>query len=111
MLPSFDLHVLGTPPAFILSQDRTLNVAIIEAGLAADLCDLFYFCDKTNPVSLSYVSSYKEIDVLLVYVLVIPFSFQRAIVSVRFFWRVKDSIILPIAVSTIFLVFFKKALS
>ena len=71
----------------------------------------FIFCNKTNPVSLSYVSSYKEIDVLLVYVLVIPFSFQRAIVSVRFFWRVKDSIILPIAVSTIFLVFFKKALS
>ena len=23
-LPPFDLHVLGTPPAFILSQDRTL---------------------------------------------------------------------------------------
>ena len=22
---SFDLHVLGTPPAFILSQDQTLN--------------------------------------------------------------------------------------
>ena len=22
---SFDLHVLGTPPAFILSQDRTLR--------------------------------------------------------------------------------------
>ena len=22
---SFDLHVLGTPPAFILSQDRTLK--------------------------------------------------------------------------------------
>ena len=28
-----------------------------------------------------------EIDVFLVYVLVIPFSFQRAIVSVRFFRR------------------------
>ena len=23
--PSFDLHVLGTPPAFILSQDQTLH--------------------------------------------------------------------------------------
>ena len=90
MLPSFDLHVLGTPPAFILSQDRTLNVAIIEAGLAADLCDLFYFCDKTNPVSLSYVSSYKEIDVLLVYVLVIPFSFQRAIVTASVLGKPKD---------------------
>ena len=23
---SFDLHVLGTPPAFILSQDQTLQI-------------------------------------------------------------------------------------
>ncbi|PEG70239.1 hypothetical protein A3P04_07380 [Ligilactobacillus aviarius] len=23
---SFDLHVLGTPPAFVLSQDQTLNL-------------------------------------------------------------------------------------
>ena len=31
MLP-FDLHVLGTPPAFILSQDQTLhkNVSIFK---------------------------------------------------------------------------------
>ena len=26
---SFDLHVLGTPPAFILSQDRTLRPNIL----------------------------------------------------------------------------------
>ena len=25
-LPPFDLHVLGTPPAFILSQDQTLRI-------------------------------------------------------------------------------------
>ncbi len=25
---SFDLHVLGTPPAFVLSQDQTLNKMI-----------------------------------------------------------------------------------
>ena len=24
-MPPFDLHVLGTPPAFILSQDQTLE--------------------------------------------------------------------------------------
>ena len=28
---SFDLHVLGTPPAFILSQDQTLNKLYIKA--------------------------------------------------------------------------------
>ena len=26
MLYSFDLHVLSTPPAFILSQDQTLHL-------------------------------------------------------------------------------------
>ena len=25
LLQAYDLHVLGTPPAFILSQDQTLN--------------------------------------------------------------------------------------
>ena len=30
----FDLHVLGTPPAFVLSQDQTLNVGIISAEAA-----------------------------------------------------------------------------
>ena len=25
LLPPFDLHVLGTPPAFVLSQDQTLS--------------------------------------------------------------------------------------
>src|SRR5690606_1672716 len=25
LLPALDLHVLGTPPAFVLSQDQTLN--------------------------------------------------------------------------------------
>ena len=27
---SFDLHVLGTPPAFILSQDQTLNILYLS---------------------------------------------------------------------------------
>jgi hypothetical protein len=32
---SFDLHVLGTPPAFILSQDQTLR---LEVCLTLRLC-------------------------------------------------------------------------
>ena len=28
---SFDLHVLGTPPAFILSQDQTLIISFSPA--------------------------------------------------------------------------------
>ena len=31
---SLDLHVLGTPPAFILSQDQTLNKMFITALLS-----------------------------------------------------------------------------
>ena len=31
-LPPFDLHVLGTPPAFVLSQDQTLQL-ITEKSL------------------------------------------------------------------------------
>ena len=30
---SFDLHVLGTPPAFILSQDQTLRVCPFQIPL------------------------------------------------------------------------------
>ena len=30
----FDLHVLGTPPAFVLSQDQTLNNGISTAVAA-----------------------------------------------------------------------------
>ena len=32
-ITSFDLHVLGTPPAFILSQDRTLILMVVLSGL------------------------------------------------------------------------------
>ena len=28
---SFDLHVLGTPPAFILSQDQTLQLIFVKS--------------------------------------------------------------------------------
>ncbi len=34
---SLDLHVLGTPPAFILSQDQTLNEFYLESQSPLDL--------------------------------------------------------------------------
>ena len=34
---SFDLHVLGTPPAFILSQDQTLRSKGALAGPLSDV--------------------------------------------------------------------------
>ena len=30
-ISSLDLHVLGTPPAFVLSQDQTLNLKVCLA--------------------------------------------------------------------------------
>ena len=32
----FDLHVLSTPPAFILSQDQTLNKMVSAQGLSPE---------------------------------------------------------------------------
>ena len=54
----FDLHVLGTPPAFILSQDQTLH-------------ELFVFhhalpCAASNRARLSHSSTVKVLDDRLV---------------------------------------------
>jgi hypothetical protein len=38
---SLDLHVLGTPPAFILSQDQTLQLNPVCSGPAKTLGSLF----------------------------------------------------------------------
>ena len=37
---SFDLHVLGTPPAFVLSQDQTLNKSYLNSLSAAKIFSL-----------------------------------------------------------------------
>ena len=39
---SFDLHVLSTPPAFILSQDQTLQKKSIEFKLKIKLTRIYY---------------------------------------------------------------------
>ncbi len=36
---SLDLHVLGTPPAFVLSQDQTLRWKVLCGSANADLAD------------------------------------------------------------------------
>ena len=40
-MASFDLHVLGTPPAFILSQDQTLMFKLFLLGRSFFLLALF----------------------------------------------------------------------
>ena len=48
LLSAFYLHVLGTPPAFILSQDQTLIKIIVCLKLILSLTDLlFFYCSVT----------------------------------------------------------------
>ena len=50
LIASFDLHVLGTPPAFILSQDQTLNFCLIffsHSNLPACLCFFLFILDSS----------------------------------------------------------------
>ena len=52
LLP-FDLHVLCTPPAFILSQDQTLNFCLIffsHSNLPACLCFSYLFWTVLCPL-------------------------------------------------------------
>ena len=44
MISPFDLHVLSTPPAFILSQDQTLMLKVRPAS--TNLALLFWFKDS-----------------------------------------------------------------
>ena len=82
---SFDLHVLGTPPAFILSQDQTLIKSVcIRFRIAWQFCSflLFLGCFKLlleasllvhlAPPMLAHISV--EEQVLHSYVLLAQFS-------------------------------------
>ena len=58
---SFDLHVLGTPPAFILSQDQTLKKKMSDARIkTTGLSFLSYCCFRFS----NFRSSFHGSDVL-----------------------------------------------
>src|SRR5690606_29067402 len=48
----FDLHVLGTPPAFILSQDQTLREYRVLFSPTSSDAGVFDFLDSTRFFSL-----------------------------------------------------------
>ena len=48
---SLDLHVLGTPPAFILSQDQTLKIKFFEFYIANE-----FFANAQNSVVQNKIS-------------------------------------------------------
>ena len=48
---SFDLHVLSTPPAFILSQDQTLmlnGLSQVKKALASYPCSLLFYKERSS---------------------------------------------------------------
>ena len=55
---AFDLHVLGTPPAFVLSQDQTLQLKIRAFELAG--CSLLASCIPVR--RLPFRGAFLEID-------------------------------------------------
>ena len=56
---SFDLHVLGTPPAFILSQDRTLIKSAFLAKSIIRSSERFKFSPSQNALSLFFLFTVK----------------------------------------------------
>ena len=67
MSTPFDLHVLSTPPAFILSQDQTLNKMVSkELSLLKSLYRSHPLASKKSVKSLSSHSTRKDICPFLV---------------------------------------------
>ena len=54
----FDLHVLGTPPAFILSQDQTLMLKAVPGQLLSGI--LFLVCSSEINFAASFSDPLKE---------------------------------------------------
>ncbi len=53
---AFDLHVLGTPPAFILSQDQTLHCPSISSDNFGLFSSFFVFCYFLNLIDVVFYS-------------------------------------------------------
>ena len=54
-----DLHVLGTPPAFILSQDQTLHCLLFLSDNLLVCLALFYFFNLIAVVFYSFLFSFQ----------------------------------------------------
>ena len=54
-----DWHVLGTPPAFILSQDQTLHCPSISSDNLLVCLALFYFFNLIDVVFYSFLFSFQ----------------------------------------------------
>ena len=84
---AFDLHVLGTPPAFILSQDQTLHCPSISSdnfGLFSSFF-CFLFISKLS-LTLCFILSCSVFNVLsLVSLVECPFILPSSLPFVKLF--------------------------
>ena len=71
---SLDLHVLGMPPAFVLSQDQTLMKDFHELDCSLKFADLFI-------VVLTTFNCWNQMIPYTIFSLSSLFSFQRSISS------------------------------
>ena len=70
---SFDLHVLSTPPAFILSQDRTLEFVSPFQGFVSK--------SSIRPVTLALASLFLSVLYLFVLFAFKPFCFSENLLN------------------------------
>ena len=77
----FDLHVLGMPPAFVLSQDQTLHKIYLEF-LAHSLTCLasFVLSEKLEIVFVRTITIYDSVSIIW-FVRFQLFNFQRALLA------------------------------
>ncbi len=92
---SFDLHVLSTPPAFVLSQDQTLYKWYLNSSRAAQIfTELFVIASKTFYTCLIYkVHAHAEHLLLYCKAKFVPrFSFPKTFCNFSFGTLMEDDI-------------------
>ena len=84
---AFDLHVLGTPPAFILSQDQTLHCLLFLSDNLLVWLALFYFLFISKlSLTLCFILSCSVFNVLSLDSLVeCPFILPSSLPFVKLF--------------------------
>ena len=79
---SFDLHVLGTPPAFILSQDQTLHLKYNE-GLRDPFFTFYFF--SSRPAQHHYLVFKEQILILILFYIAVIVKFFISFFKPHFF--------------------------
>ena len=114
---SLDLHVLGTPPAFVLSQDQTLTkkfnhllklLWVLFLRLLKELLVYFNYIlfNFQRPFTLSHPSDFFILSSTQLLVNIFLKLFCFLIKCCLLFWRLPYNIIIKIICQHILLIFF-----